>query len=83
MTLMPFKAAVTQAVPSGENSGKTLHYTNAVTSITTLESRWNGAAKTITLTAAQLPTRADGIAVLVQEGSAAGKIIAAGQMVLR
>lgn len=83
VTLMPFKAAVTQAVPSGENSGKTLHYTNAVMQITTLEPRWNGVAKSVTLPPAQLPATADGLTVLLQEGSASGKIIAAGQIVLR
>lgn len=83
VTLMPFKSSVTQPVPSGENGGKTLHYTNAVMQITTLEARWNGAAKAITVAAAQLPAGSDGATVLVQEGAAHGKIIAAGHVALR
>lgn len=61
--LVTFDKNTKNAVPRGENSGKTLLHRNSVTHIQTL-GKWNGSERSTTI---ELPNRSDGIAILIQQ----------------
>ena len=70
-----------QAVPSGENAGKTLHYTNPVKAIMVVEKAWQGDTKNFVIQDQTVMKGAKGLVVLVHQSSrAASPIIAAGSM---
>ncbi|NQZ14263.1 MAG: DUF1223 domain-containing protein [Alphaproteobacteria bacterium] len=68
----------TQSIPSGENRGRTVSYTNPVSEVRSL-GLWDGRQQTITV-----PTtdKAHGYAILAQEKNGYGKVIAAGKLEL-
>lgn len=78
LTLFAFDDKHTQSIPSGENRGSTVDYTNPVSNIAAL-GKWNGEAQTI-----EFKNHKDsgGFAVLAQDKNGYGKIIAAGQLKL-
>lgn len=67
-----------QSIPSGENRGRTVSYTNPVSEVRAL-GIWNGKQKTITL---PIEGKAHGYAILAQEKNGYGKVIAAGKLEL-
>ncbi|MEZ5903288.1 MAG: DUF1223 domain-containing protein [Alphaproteobacteria bacterium] len=68
----------TQSIPSGENKGRTVNYTNPVERIISLGT-WDGTGKTMTYDVSELPP-AQGYVVLAQKNSVVGEIIAAGKI---
>jgi hypothetical protein len=66
-----------QAIPSGENRGRTVSYTNPVDEIRILGT-WDGKSKTITENVADFGHK--GIVVLAQKENQTGSIIAAGKV---
>lgn len=71
----------TQSVPSGENRGKTIHYTNPVTDLIAL-GEWQGNATEKTFTINQITKdNAAKIVIIVNKGQY-GDIVAAGQLSL-
>lgn len=66
----------TQSIPSGENRGRTVSYTNPVTKITSL-GQWDGQEGVITHALTQ---HAAGYVVMAQGQNGYGNIIAAGQI---
>jgi len=75
-----FAAAEMQSMKSGENAGRSVHYTNPVRSINVLTHDWRGDAKVI-----QLPLEKDatgGFAILAHLGPrTTGPVLAAGQFI--
>lgn len=67
-----------QEIPSGENRGRAVTYTNPVLDITSLGT-WNGQAKRFNHTLEKVP-KAAGYIVLAQKGGVTGEIIAAAQI---
>lgn len=77
--LVTYGNEVTQEIPSGENSGKEVSYTNPILSIIKLYEDWDGRDLVIDLEY-PLKIEASGVAILVHEGhDMANPIIAAGQ----
>lgn len=74
ITLMTYGDDHTQSIPSGENRGRTVSYTNPVTGIKLL-GKWDGVAQLLTQEAS-----ANNIVILVQKDNAVGEIVAAGQI---
>lgn len=74
VTLMTYGDDHTQSIPSGENRGRTVSYTNPVTDVKLL-SNWNGVARVLTQ-----KSSANNIVILVQKNNAVGEIVAAGQI---
>lgn len=77
ITLFPYGNNHHQKIKSGENRGRTVTYTSPVQSIVSSE-KWNG-QKDIIKDVSNV-TNAQGLAVLVQKGSPAGEITAAGKI---
>lgn len=75
--LFSYKNKHTQSIPSGENSGRTVLYTNPVDRLTPLGT-WNGKEASISYDASNA---ADGYAVIIQEKNH-GRIIGAGKLEL-
>ncbi len=71
----------TQSIPSGENSGRTVNYTNPVENIVSLGD-WNGEARELQPDISVLP-EASGYVVLAQKNGVTGNIVAAGQVKAR
>jgi hypothetical protein len=67
-----------QEIPSGENRGRSVHYTNPVQNIISLGT-WDGTGKTLDRDIASLKD-ATGFVVLAQKNGVTGPIIAAGQI---
>ncbi len=76
LTLFTFDTAYTQAIPSGENRGRTVTYTNPVTAKVELGS-WDGQARDVRFDTSGYQPKG-GYAVLAQDKS--GTIHAAGQL---
>jgi len=74
VTLMTYGDDHTQSIPSGENRGRTVSYTNPVTDIKVL-GQWDGAAQSLTQEVSD-----KNVVILVQKDNAVGAIIAAGQI---
>lgn len=68
-----------QKIPSGENTGRAVTYTNPVEKIVSLGT-WDGAPRAFTADISSLPD-ATGYVVLAQQDGATGKIRAAGKLV--
>jgi len=66
----------TQKIPIGENTGRTVSYTNPVTAITPLGT-WDGEAKRISY---EIKENAAGYVIIAQTQNGSGDIIAAGQI---
>lgn len=81
--LMEFDGRHETKIRSGENAGRTLAHANVVRSIRSIGD-WNGEAKTITVSAAELNASGerDGCAVILQTGHA-GPILGAAWVKLR
>lgn len=79
LLLLAHNSDHTQKIPSGENTGRTVEYTNPVEEITSL-GKWDGSPKTFTSDISVLPN-ATGYVVLAQKNSATGKIRAAGKLI--
>ena len=75
-----FAAAEMQSMKSGENAGRSVHYTNPVRSIRVLAQDWRGQAQAL-----QLPAEKDatgGFAILVHLGQrTTGPVLVAGQFI--
>jgi hypothetical protein len=75
----------TQYVPSGENRGRTIHYTNPVTNLQNIGTNWDGSSP-ISIPQNSIPAQANntisGYVVLISEPHIGGKIIAAGKLSL-
>lgn len=76
--LSAYRETHTQDIPKGENSGRTVTYTNPVIMALNFDT-WNGTAKTLTYDAIDLPAAA-GFFLSVHQGSPTGEIVAAGQL---
>ncbi len=76
--LVVYNEAHQQSIPSGENRGRTVTYTNPVQQITSLGT-WDGTGKNMTHDVSQYST-SKGFAVLAQKNSKTGPIIAAGKV---
>jgi len=68
----------TQSIPSGENRGRTIQYTNPVESIIPINT-WDGTAKSISYDVTN-NANTKGFVVLVQKQSPTGEIVAAGKL---
>lgn len=68
----------TQSIPSGENRGRTVSYTNPIETITSLGT-WDGTAKSLSHDVSELKN-ASGYAILAQENGFTGPILAAAQV---
>lgn len=75
ITLITYSDNHTQSIPSGENRGRTVHYTNPVTDLIDLGA-WDGGAKSLTYDA----VNSNGYAVLVHQNHGHGVIVAAGKI---
>jgi len=80
ITLFSHSAEHTQSIPSGENRGRTVSYTNPVQNYIAL-GNWDGAAQKISYDTTKINSAA-GYVVLVQEKNSVGAIKAAGQIKL-
>ncbi|MEM7617915.1 MAG: DUF1223 domain-containing protein [Pseudomonadota bacterium] len=80
VTLATYGDKHTQAIPSGENRGQTVEYTNPVTKLIPLDT-WDGTKGTMELGSVEFEGEKN-LVVLVHERSASGPIIAAGQLSL-
>ena len=80
VTLMAYGDEHTQSIPSGENSGRTVKYTNPVTKIMPLNT-WDGTKGTMEL--ANIEIEGDkNIVVVIHQQSPTGPIVAAGKLSL-
>ncbi len=78
LLLIPHDAKHTQAIPSGENRGRTVQYTNPVQNIISLGT-WDGTGKKITYDVSNI-NNAKGFVVLAQKNGITGPITAAGKI---
>lgn len=76
LTLFAYDGGHTQKIPSGENSGRTVHYTNPVNAMRVLEN-WDGGARAIDHALSGL-SATGGFAVIAQDKD--GRIVAAGKL---
>lgn len=78
LSLLSYGEDHTQAIPSGENRGKTVSYTNPVQKIESLGS-WNGDAKMLTYDISKYGN-VRGVVILAQNTNNVGEVIAAGKI---
>lgn len=78
LTLLTYSDDHTQEIPSGENRGRTVHYTNPITNMKSIGT-WDGTGKTMDINIENFKD-VSGYVVLAQKNSVVGKIIAAGQL---
>jgi len=74
VTMMTYGNDHTQSIPSGENRGRTVSYTNPVTDIKLL-GKWDGVEQILTQ-----ESSANNVVILVQKNNAVGEIVAAGRI---
>lgn len=81
VTLIAYGDKHTQFVPSGENRGRTIHYSNPVISMKKIAKNWDGDQTLIAQIDSDMPP--SGYVVLVSDGEdMGGKILAAGKLKL-
>lgn len=80
VTLLHHGARHTQSIPSGENRGRTVNYTNPVQAIEILGT-WDGEGNVATYDLNDV-VDSKAIVVLVHKGSPTGEIVAAGKLIL-
>lgn len=80
ITVLHHGARHTQSIPSGENRGRTVNYTNPVQKIDTLGT-WSGSGNKVNYDLSDT-NNTKAIVVLVHEQSPTGKIVAAGKYAL-
>ncbi len=78
LMLVSHGAEHTQSIPSGENRGRTISYTNPVEHIK-IFGTWDGSAKNVTEDISEIKATS-GYVVLVQKDHTAGEIVAAGKV---
>lgn len=78
LLLVAHGARHTQSIPSGENRGRTVNYTNPVQQIISLGS-WDGTGKAMTRDISEMRD-AHGYVILAQKNSPTGEVIAAGKV---
>ncbi len=78
VTLIIYEKKHTQFIPSGENRGRTIHYSNPILKMKTVEENWDG-SKPLTVSVDSTENSA-GYVVLISDQSATGKILAAGKV---
>ncbi len=78
LNLMVVGKSLTQDIPSGENKGRRVHYTNPVQKIISLGS-WDGTGKTMNYDTSEL-TDNKSFVILAQKNGKTGEIIATGQI---
>lgn len=76
--LITHGARHTQSIPSGENRGRTVQYTNPVQNIISLGT-WDGTSKAMTYDVSEI-TNASGFVILAQKNGVTGPIVAAGKI---
>lgn len=76
--LITHGARHTQSIPSGENRGRTVQYTNPVQDIISLGT-WDGTSKVITYDVSEIKN-ASGFVILAQKNGVTGPIAAAGKI---
>jgi hypothetical protein len=77
LTLLTYGDDHTQNIPSGENRGRTISYTNPVSNIKSLGT-WDGTGKTMDIDISDLKN-VSGYVVLAQKNGVTGHIFAAGK----
>ena len=75
--LVPYGNDLTQNIPSGENRGRTVHYTNPIVDIINL-GKWEGEARDFDYDLSKVADMT-GLAVFIHQDHNTGKIIAAGK----
>ena len=75
--LIPYGKDLTQSIPSGENRGRTVHYTNPIIDIIDL-GKWDGQARDFTHDLSKIDYM-KGVAVFIHKNHDVGKIVAAGK----
>lgn len=80
VTLIAYGDKHTEYVPSGENRGRTIHYTNPVFSMKNIASNWDGTDAIIASINSDMPPA--GYVILISDKTSSGKTIAAGKIKL-
>ena len=80
VTLVAYGDKHTQFVPSGENRGRTIHYSNPVLSMKKVAKNWNGSLPISSSISSDIPP--SGYVVLVSSKNVGGKILGAGKIKL-
>ncbi len=80
VTLIAYGDKHTQFVPSGENRGRTIHYSNPVLSMKKIAQNWNGSSPISSSINSDTPP--SGYVVLVSSKNVGGKILGAGKIKL-
>ena len=78
LNLVQYKHSQSQSIPSGENRGRNVHYTNPVEKVISLGS-WDGTSKTVDYDISELKN-AKGLALLAQKNGVTGDIVAANKI---
>jgi hypothetical protein len=80
LLLVPHGTRHTQSIPSGENKGRIVNYTNPVEAIISLGT-WGGKSKSMSYDILKL-NKAHGYVILAQKNGQTGNIVAAGKLKL-
>jgi len=75
--LVPYGDDLTQSIPSGENRGRTVHYTNPIVDIINL-GKWDGEARDFDYDLSKVSDM-KGLAVFIHKNNQVGQIVAAGK----
>ena len=82
VTLISYGDKYTQFVPSGENRGRTIHYSNPILNMNIISKNWDGTTPLTVDIKKTSAGRPSGYVILLSNKTATGKILAAGKIAL-